>query len=354
MASAILHIKDAYYFDVPKTLLRSNLKTRADFPDVWIRLDDEYQDWQVGQLYATLAKMPAAADVPTLETLRQQYTAFKHHDHHNVGKPLVRFLKDAPEAAWFREKMESADWVSENGKWIGDWEAALEATAKVEEYLSETPEWSSTKIQGYNEALAGKILIPQPFGGRLRNLYEAESGFCLSKFMIIELVVALIVAGLFIWLGSRVRTGERPRGRLWNFLETFVVFIRDQMARPAIGHGADRFVPILCTLFFFVLGCNLMGMLPWVGSPTAEWGVTLALAVVTFSTVVVSGSAKFGPVGFWLNQVPSMELSWPIALVIKPMLFVIEVAGLCIKHTVLSIRLLPRLLSRITKSPSHL
>ena len=52
-----------------------------------------------------------------------------------------------------------------------------------------------------------------------------------------------------------------------------------------------------------------------------------------------------GPVGFWLNQIPSMDLSFAIAIVIKPMIWVIEVAGLMIKHTVLAIRLLANMVA---------
>ena len=54
-----------------------------------------------------------------------------------------------------------------------------------------------------------------------------------------------------------------------------VLFIRDQVARPAIGrHDADRFLPFLWTLFFFILFLNLIGLVPWGGSPTGALGVT--------------------------------------------------------------------------------
>ena len=53
-----------------------------------------------------------------------------------------------------------------------------------------------------------------------------------------------------------------PKGRLWNLFETFLLFIRDDIAEPAIGHhDAARFTPLLWTIFMFVLGCNLLGMI---------------------------------------------------------------------------------------------
>jgi len=48
MADPVLHIKDSYYFEVPKLLYPYELKDRRQFPDVWISLDPEYQDWEFG------------------------------------------------------------------------------------------------------------------------------------------------------------------------------------------------------------------------------------------------------------------------------------------------------------------
>ena len=104
-------------------------------------------------------------------------------------------------------------------------------------------------------------------------------------------------------------------------------------------------MPLLATLFFFILSCNLMGMLPWFGAPTGSLSTTFALACVTFGTVVVCGSAKFGVFGFWKNQIPHMELPLVLAIVLKPMIFVIEVLGLFIKHGVLALRLLANMVA---------
>jgi F-type H+-transporting ATPase subunit a len=125
-----------------------------------------------------------------------------------------------------------------------------------------------------------------------------------------------------------------------------LLFIRDEVARPAIGkHDADRFMPFLWTVFFFVLICNLLGMVPWAGSPTGAFAATGAMALITFVTVVGSGMAKLGPVGFWVGQVPHIDLPLPLAIVLKPGIFLIEVLGLCIKHFVLSVRLLANMMA---------
>ena len=251
-----------------------------------------------------------------------------------------------------------------------------------------------TDVAEFNHAMDGKILIPQPFG-TLDSLYEKKSGFCISKYMILELLLAGIMLLLFTRLAKRLRAGEAPKGAFVNLFEAMILFVRDQVARPAIdshdhghgdhgggdhgggdhgggdhgggdhGHGSpslagvggptvavhrevhegDRFVPLLLTLFFFVLGCNLLGMVPWAGSPTASFSVTLALAGVTMLTVIVAGMLKFGFFGFFANQVPSMDLPLPLAILLKPMIFAIELLGLCIKHLILAVRLLANMVA---------
>lgn len=168
----------------------------------------------------------------------------------------------------------------------------------------------------------------------------------ITKFMVLEVVAAVIAVLLFIGLANHLSKRGVARGRLWGMLETMLVFIRDEVARPAIGkHDADRFLPFLWTVFFFVLGCNLLGMIPWLGSPTGSLATTGALALLTFATVLLAGMSKMGVVGFWVGQVPHMDLPGPLAIFLKPMVFVIEILGLLIKHFVLAVRLLANMMA---------
>jgi len=79
---------------------------------------------------------------------------------------------------------------------------------------------------------------------------------------------------------------------------------------------------------------------PWMGSPTGALSVTGALAMCAFAMTVGTGMRAHGGAGFWTGLVPQMELPGPMAIFLKPMLFVIEVVGLLIKHSVLAVRLL--------------
>jgi F-type H+-transporting ATPase subunit a len=305
-----------------------------------VQLDPQFQAWEAERLYDEFAKLNPS--VGPKEELLHEYAEWKH-DHANEGKPFDRFLE---------QHSKYKEWFANQSSLSGGsqrWEAAKERAGGEEAVAlfkkNDQVQWSNAKVHAYNQHLSGKILIPQPFA-TLSNFYEKESGFAISRFMIIEVAIALILWVVFAWLGRQVERGERPRGRLWNLLEVFVVYIRDQVARPAIGsHDGDRFVPLLLTIFFFILGCNLAGMLPWVGAPTGSWGVTFGMACVTFGTVVVCGMQRFGFVGFFLNQIPHMDLPLPIAIVLKPMILAIELLGLLIKHAVLSIRLLANMVA---------
>lgn len=189
----------------------------------------------------------------------------------------------------------------------------------------------------------GIVQIPQPFLGDSTEGHVR--GFKITKFMLIELVVALLIAVIFIRLSQRMRKSDVPKGRWWNLLESMLVYLRDEVARPAIGHhDADKFLPFIWTMFFFVLFCNLFGLLPWAGSPTGALATTGALAIVTFVTVLGAGMFKLGPLKFWSAQVPHLDLPWHLWIPMVLLIFPIEVMGLLIKHFVLAIRLLANMM----------
>lgn len=221
--------------------------------------------------------------------------------------------------------------------------------SKHEDFLS--PHHLFGHVQDSTYIVVPKFLAPPDgrislTGEKVEDQFNVEGyHFRLTKFMLIELVVAILMAAIFIRLASRMRRSDAPTGRWWNMLEAMLVFIRDQVAHPAIGHGAERYLPFLWTAFFFVLICNLFGLLPWAGSPTASLSVTGALAISAFFVTLATGMAKFGVIGFWKAQVPHLDLPPLLAVFLIPMIFVIEVIGIFIKHGVLAIRLLANMMA---------
>jgi F-type H+-transporting ATPase subunit a len=119
--------------------------------------------------------------------------------------------------------------------------------------------------------------------------------FQLTKFMILELVAAALIIIIYVPLCRRARNGEPPRGGWWNAFESLLTFVRTEIARPNMGeHDADKYVPYLWTLFLFILFCNLLGMFPFLGSPTASISVTGALALISFLMLHGAAIVKMG------------------------------------------------------------
>src|ERR1700754_2633209 len=119
--------------------------------------------------------------------------------------------------------------------------------------------------------------------------------FGLTKFMVLELLAACLIVAIFVPLAKRAESGDPPRGFFWNTFESLLTFIRERIAKAAIGeHDADKYVPFLWTVFLFILFCNLLGMIPFLGSPTASLAVTGAMAFIIFVTVVGLSIKKLG------------------------------------------------------------
>ena len=165
-------------------------------------------------------------------------------------------------------------------------------------------------------------------------------GFQLTRFMVTELIAAVLVVLVVVPLARHVAKEPVSRGAFFNAFEAMVLFIRDQVARPAIGgHGADHFLPYLLTAFFFILFNNLLGMIPGLASATGNINVTAALALMTMGTVLTAGMRELGVKGFWVGIVPHMDVPGLLKPPLWGLMFVIEVAGLFIRHIVLAVRL---------------
>jgi F-type H+-transporting ATPase subunit a len=210
----------------------------------------------------------------------------------------------------------------------------------------------------FENLFAEPVILPLPsfelFG------YE----FKITKFMILQLLAALLIVLIYIPLSRRIKSGGLPTGRWWNLFEGVLTFIRDKVARPnldthhAVHHGhahdpayhheehheADKYVPFLWTLFLFVLFCNVLGMIPLLGSPTASIWVTAGLAVIAFVMIHGAPIVKVGPWNYFKSLWPKLDM--PPGLVFKLMGYVftlgiglIEIVGTFIKTGVLAVRL---------------
>ncbi len=66
-----------------------------------------------------------------------------------------------------------------------------------------------------------------------------------------------------------------------NIAEVVTEFIAN-LSESVIGHDGAQYVPLFASLFIFILGANLIGLIPGFTPPTDNFNVTLALGVVSF------------------------------------------------------------------------
>jgi F-type H+-transporting ATPase subunit a len=215
--------------------------------------------------------------------------------------------------------------------------------------------------------------LPQFLGGEL--LLPKIGDWQLTKFMVLQTVAAVFVLWVFRGLAKRIASGEPAEGAWWNFWESMALFIRDEVVRPTIGEGhhdghghegddhhgghghhghakiavaghpADKYLPYVWSCFFYVLICNLLGAFPWMGSATGHIWVTAVLGVWTLVVVIFYGSCELGFMGFWKALCPPMELPFVLKIGLVPMIWVIELVGLLIKHGVLAVRLFANIMA---------
>jgi F-type H+-transporting ATPase subunit a len=231
-------------------------------------------------------------------------------------------------------------------------------------------------LEQVNEAMEGKVFIPQPFAGTGR-----DPGFLITKFMVLQVVVVVVCVLIFRGLASRIRSGLPAKGRFWNFWEALALFIRDEVVRPTIGdhahgvhedhhanlevdtkgeihgeahvyvaaghashggdnsHPADKYLPYIWSCFFYVLLCNLLGALPWLGSATGSISVTVVLAACSLGATFIAGTQVMGVKGFFGNLIPETGVSGAAGLFLAVVMFLIELMGFFIKHSILALRL---------------
>ncbi len=209
-----------------------------------------------------------------------------------------------------------------------------------------------------------QVFLDLPIG----KLYlPTVAGQQMTRFMVMELIAATLIVLIVVPLARHVAKTRVSRGPFFNAFEAILLFIRDSVARPSIagghaedhghghGHGhahgvvpknpADVYVPFLWTMFFFILFNNLLGMFPGGASATGNINVTGVLAVLTLGTVVVAGMRASGPVGFFVNIVPPLDVPMLMKPPLWALMFVIEISGLLIRHIVLAVRLFANMLA---------
>ena len=148
----------------------------------------------------------------------------------------------------------------------------------------------------------------------------------------------ILVSLFFIFVFTQADKAYKNRGNkaptgMQNLLEIFFSFIRDEVAIPFIGKDKyQKFLPLLMSIFFFILGLNIFGQIPFFGgiNATGNLAITMVLALIVFVVVNINGKKDYWQHIFWMPNVP---------VFVKPLLAAVEVMGLFIKPLTLMLRL---------------
>jgi F-type H+-transporting ATPase subunit a len=169
----------------------------------------------------------------------------------------------------------------------------------------------------------------------------------LSNHIVMEILAALLLILILPRLVRRRETGDEvedltPKGAL-NFFESICNFLRNNVARPALHGHTDRFIKYIWTVFFFILFCNLLGLLPLEpltklvlpigvgGTATGNIWTTGTLAVCTLIMIVVNGLRY--------NGMAYVAHFFQGPIFISPLIAVLEIIGLFAKTFALAVRL---------------
>ena len=123
-------------------------------------------------------------------------------------------------------------------------------------------------------------------------------------------------------------TGGASKG-FANGIEALVLYIRQEVVLPNVGHHGEKYAPFILTLFFFILFANLLGLIPYGSTATGNISVTATLAIVTFITVEAAGMKTLGAgylktIVYWPHDMP-IALKAPLTLLMAFAIMVLEV-----------------------------
>jgi F-type H+-transporting ATPase subunit a len=150
---------------------------------------------------------------------------------------------------------------------------------------------------------------------------------------VVQMILALtLLVWIMLAVAKRYKKGEgissAPTG-MQNALETVINFIKDDVARPSIGHKYQKYLPYLLTVFFFILINNIVGLIPGTANVTGNITFTMILALISFIVIMFSTNKHY-----WGHIV------WPpVPHWIKPILVPVEILGVFTKPFALMIRL---------------
>jgi F-type H+-transporting ATPase subunit a len=157
--------------------------------------------------------------------------------------------------------------------------------------------------------------------------------FSITRNVLQMAIAMLVLVWLMMSIAKSYKRGQgvtsAPKGKQ-NLLEPVITFVRDEVAKPNLGHKYEKYLPYLLTVFFFILVPNLFGLIPGTANVTGNITFTFVLGMISFVVILASSNSHYWGHIFNPPGVPGF---------VKPILVLVEFLSVFIKPFALIIRL---------------
>ena len=197
------------------------------------------------------------------------------------------------------------------------------------------------KAQGVSDAeirlLSDEQIVAVDNEGRILPNVKVYD-FSLTRNVVQMFIALAVLVWLMTSIAKRYRNGQgvttAPKG--WqNAVEPVIQFVRDEVAKPNLGHGYRKFLPLLLTIFFFILINNIFGLIPGAANVTGNIAFTAILGLISFLVITFSGNKHYW--GHIFNP--------PVPFGIKFIMVPVEILSIFTKPFALIIRLFANMLA---------
>ncbi len=192
-------------------------------------------------------------------------------------------------------------------------------------FMSSAFEHGLKEVDGYKLNEEGKIL-PVDAAVKVYN-------FSLTRNVVQMMLALTLLTWLMVSVAKTYAKGlgvtTAPKGKQ-NLVEVLVIFIRDEVARPNLAHKANKYLPYLLTVFFFILINSLIGLIPGTANVSGNIAFTIILGLISFVVIIFSSNKHYWGHIFNPPGVPGF---------VKPILVLVDFLSVFIKPFALIIRL---------------
>ncbi|MDR1151881.1 MAG: F0F1 ATP synthase subunit A [Bifidobacteriaceae bacterium] len=189
--------------------------------------------------------------------------------------------------------------------------------------------------EGGFEAPSLADFFPPPFA------FEGSNFFELNRLSLVR-IIATVALVLVLWMGTKALRVVPGRGG--NLFEMAVGFVHNSIAADVLGpQAARRYLPLLATIFFAVLGMNITGIIPLLNvASTSLVAMPLLLAIVSFVAFVWTGIHTHGAKGYFASALFPKGPPKFIYVILTPIEFL---STFILRPVTLTIRLMANMIS---------